>query len=221
VAAPDAQADASSRPERYRIPAAEAQSEQVIKNSIFIGTVGHAPTVEAAHEFVARVRATYADANHNAWAYRMGIEPQAPFGSSDDGEPGGTAGRPMLAVLEGSGLCQIVAVGTRYFGGTKLGTGGLVRAYSGAVREALHELPTVERVLHHVAEITVDYALYGNLRYLLPKHDVITENEQFTDQVTLRIAVPHHRTGELGLLLRELTNGDILLADGWISHHYV
>ncbi|HHX66373.1 MAG TPA: YigZ family protein [Chloroflexi bacterium] len=217
------QSGAASEPrvERYRIPAGEVQSELEVKNSIFIGTIGHAPSVEAAQEFIAQIKETYADANHNAWAYRIGLEPQSPFGSSDDGEPGGTAGRPILAVLEGSGLCEVVAVVTRYFGGTKLGTGGLVRAYSGAAREALQSLPTVERVLHHVAEISTDYALYGNLRYLLPRHDVITEDERFTDKATLRIAVPYDRAEEVDTLLRELTNGDIVLSERWLEHRYI
>lgn len=198
--------------ERYRIPAGEAQSELVVKNSVFIGSIGAAATVAEAERLIAEVRARYADAHHNAWAYKIGPTAQDLIGFSDDGEPGGTAGRPMLAVLEGSGICQIVAVVTRYFGGTKLGTGGLVRAYGGAVREALKDLPTVEKVLHYVVGFRVDYGLYGTLRYLLPKYNVIPRDEQFAQDVTLKIAIPYDRLSEMQELLRELTQGRVLFA---------
>jgi uncharacterized YigZ family protein len=204
----------------YHIPAGEAQSELVIKNSIFIGTMGHAPTVEAAHAFIARVCARYPDANHHAWAFQITPGPQALIGSSDDGEPGGTAGRPMLAVLTGSGLAEVVVVGTRYWGGIKLGTGGLVRAYGGAAREALSSLPTVERVLHHIVRISIDYALFGSLEYLLPKYGVRVEDKAFTDCVTLRLSVPYDRMDEVAKRLSELTNGQIILRECWLEDRY-
>jgi uncharacterized YigZ family protein len=202
---------AAPRLARYRVPTGEAQSELVAKNSAFIGTAGPAPTVEAAQAFIAAVRARYANANHNAWAYRLFDGGQALFGSSDDGEPGGTAGRPILAVLEGSGLNQVAAVVTRYFGGTLLGTGGLVRAYGGAAREALAVLPTRELALHAIAHLRVDYGLHGNLRYLLPRQGVLIEDEEFADQVTLHLAIPHEQVPELARLLRELSNGALNL----------
>ncbi len=204
----------------YRVPCGEAQSELVIKNSVFIGTAGHAPDVEAAQAFVARVRAKYPDANHHAWAYKLGEGPKALIGSSDDGEPGGTAGRPMLSVLMGSDLCEVVVVGTRYFGGIKLGTGGLVRAYSSAAREVLKKLPTALRVLHWLARITVDYGLYGNLQYLLPRYAVRVQDVQFADQVTLVLAVPHERLDEVHRLLAELTNGQVALRSNLLESLY-
>ena len=205
---------------RYRIPVGEAQSELVIKNSVFIGTVGHAPQIERAHAFVARIRARYPDANHHAWAFKITAEPQDIIGSSDDGEPGGTAGRPMLAILEGSGLCEVVAVGTRYWGRVKLGTGGLVRAYSGALREALKGLSTVECVLHRLARLVVDYGLYGNLRHLLPKYGVRTDETLFAEGVTLSLAVPYDHADQVAGLLRELTNGRILIERQWQGERY-
>ena len=206
------QPDVDATVERYRVPAGEAQAEIVVKNSVFIGNVGHAPDIEGAHGFVSAIRAKYSDASHHAWAFRLSEGPQGKIGSSDDGEPGGTAGRPMLAVLEGTGLHQIVAVVTRYFGGTKLGTGGLVRAYSQAVREALDDLPTVERVLHRSVSLTVDYALYGTLVYLLSKQDVRVEDEVFADSVTLRLAVPAARLAEVAATVRDLGSGQVELA---------
>lgn len=205
---------------RYRIPAGEGQSELVIKNSIFIGTADHAPTAEAAQTHIAAIKRRYPDANHHAWAYRIAGGSQGFFASSDDGEPGGTAGRPMLAVLEGSGILEIVVVGTRYWGGTKLGTGGLVRAYSGAAREALRVLPTAERRLYRLVTLVIDYALYGNLRYSLPKHGVRTQEQVFADQVTMGLAVPYEQADHVAALLREVTNGRIDLDQMWQGHSY-
>jgi uncharacterized YigZ family protein len=204
----------------YRIPAGEGQSETVIKNSFFIGSSGHVATVEEAHAFVARVRERYPDANHHAWAFCLYPGPQALIGFSDDGEPGGTAGRPMLAVLEGSGLREVVVVGTRYFGGTKLGTGGLVRAYSGAARAALEQLPTVACVLHTLARVTVDYSLYGTLEYTLPQHGVKIEEKEFAAQVTMLLAIPYQRVEEVARLLREWTNGQLILAAHRVGERY-
>lgn len=208
-------------PERYRVPAGSAEGELVVKNSVFIGSAGPAPDAAAAAAFVQRIRATYPDANHHAWAYRISGGPQGEIGSSDDGEPGGTAGRPMLAVLEGSGLLEVVVVGTRYFGGIKLGTGGLVRAYAAAARAALEHLPTRERVLHRVAAIDADYALYGQLRYVLPQHGVRILEEEFGALVRLMLAVPAAEAGAVADLLRELSNGGILLDERWEGQRYL
>ncbi|MHB0859266.1 MAG: YigZ family protein [Anaerolineae bacterium] len=205
---------------RYLVPAGKAHGELVAKNSTFIGTAGPAQDVEAAHGFITAVRATYPDANHHAWAFKVGDGPAATTGSSDDGEPGGTAGRPMLAVLEGSGLRDIVVVGTRYWGGTKLGTGGLVRAYSGAAREALRSLPTREMELHLLARVRIDYALYGHLQYLLPKQHVRVVEADFSERVDLSLAVPYEKAQEVSALMRELTGGEIVLQDRWIGERY-
>lgn len=206
---------------RYLVPAASAEGELDAKNSVFIGSVARARSPEEAAAFIERTRQVYADANHHAWAYAITGGPQALIGSSDDGEPGGTAGRPMLAVLQGRDLREVVAVGTRYFGGTKLGTGGLVRAYSGCIRAALEELPIAEMVYHRLARITIPYHLYGNLTYLLPRHGVTIEEESFADTATLLLSIPHDQQEPVATLLRELTNGGLVLADHWQGGHYV
>ena len=198
---------------RYRVPAGSAQSELVVRGSVFIATVDHSPSVDHAKVLVSQIAEAHSDASHNAWAFQITRGPQALVGSSDDGEPGGTAGRPMLAVVQGSGLCEIAAVVTRYFGGTKLGAGGLVRAYSNAVRQVLNELSTVELVLHHVARLVVDYGLYGNLKYLLPRLGVQMRDERFTDRAILEVAVPYDRLDELSNLLRDMTNGQTVLSE--------
>ena len=206
---------------RYRAPAGEARSELVIKNSRFIGSAGPAPDVAAAQAFVARIRAAYPDAQHHAWAFRLGAGRHAQSGSSDDGEPGGTAGRPMLAVLEGSGLGDAVVVGTRYFGGIKLGPGGLVRAYSGVARQAIQALPTVEYVLHRLARLTMDYGLYNQLQRLLPRYGARVREAQFAQEVTAVVAVPYEQARALEAALQGLSNGRVTLLERVFQECYL
>lgn len=132
---------------RYPIPAQRHRVEEEIKRSRFITTLAYTPTVEVARAFINEVGAELSDANHNCWAYIVGPPgTTSQVGMSDDGEPHGTAGRPMLTVLLHSGVGDICCVVTRYFGGTLLGKGGLVKAYSGGIQLALSELPTAEHV---------------------------------------------------------------------------
>src|SRR5688572_19497440 len=115
---------------RYPIPAETTRVEIRVVNSRFIATIAEARTAEDAHAFIAAIRAEFANASHNVYAFRAGYGASVIEGMSDDGEPSGTAGRPALSVLRGADLGDVVLVITRYFGGTKLGTGGLVRAYT-------------------------------------------------------------------------------------------
>ena len=127
---------------RYPIPATTHRTEEEIKRSRFITTVAHTPTLEDARTFVSQLKEEFADASHNCWAYVIGPPGSTShIGMSDDGEPHGTAGKPMLTVLLHSGVGNICAVVTRYFGGTLLGKGGLVKAYSGGIKLALEDLP--------------------------------------------------------------------------------
>lgn len=213
--------DSGGRSARYRVPVGQAQSEVVIGKSLFVATVGHAPSMDGADAFIARVRWEFSDASHNAWAFKIVGGPQALVGSSDDGEPGGTAGRPMLAVLEGSGLCEVVAVGTRYYGGVKLGVGRLARAYASVVREALRELTTVERVQHRVARIEVAYGWYGRLKHSFPRYEVKIQDEHFSDKITMEIAIPYGHVDEIAVLLREISNGQIDLPRNWLGARYI
>lgn len=214
--------DASGgRGPRYRVPAGEAQGEIAVKNSLFVATVGRAPSVEKACGFIARVKRAFPDASHNAWAFRIFGGPQALVGSSDDGEPGGTAGRPMLAVLEGSGLCEIVVVGTRYFGGVKLGAGGLARAYASVAREALTELTTTERVLHRVARVEVHYGWYDRLRHSLARYQVKVVDERFADRITMEIAIPYGHVGKVTDLLRQVSSGQVDLDSNCLEARYI
>jgi uncharacterized YigZ family protein len=206
---------------RYTIPDGEARAELVIKNSVFVGTIAHAANATLAHAHIDRVRSRYKDADHNAWAYIIAGGPQAEVASWDDGEPGGTAGRPMLAVIEGHGLVEAVVVGTRYFGGIKLGTGGLVRAYGECVRRALETLPVAEMVYYHRAVISVDYALYGMLKYALPRHGVLMDDETFRVVVDLTISIPPETLEAVTGLLSEASNGSVRLPEHIEGGHYV
>jgi uncharacterized YigZ family protein len=202
---------------RYRTPTGGGRAEFDEKRSLFIGSAGPAEDVDAAQAFIAGVRSEYPDATHHAWAYRLAPGPQGQVGSSDDGEPGGTAGRPMLAVIEGSGLAHVVVVGTRYFGGIKLGSGGLVRAYATAARSALSATPTEERLWHRRAAITIAYGVYGALRRRLPELGVRVEQERFAEAVSLVLAVPHDQAECTGALLADLTGGEVLLGEHWLE----
>ncbi len=180
-------------PERYRIPARETRLELLVVNSRFIATAAPVFTVDEAKAFVARIRAEFSDATHNVPVFLVGHGSSVTAHCSDDGEPAGTAGRPALAVLQGSGLGDIAIVITRYFGGTKLGTGGLVRAYSDAVRAVLDALPLAERVPTQTLMLAVPYALFERVRLLIAAQHGELLDEDFAADVTLtaRFAVEY------------------------------
>ena len=147
---------------RFPIPAADAaapfQTEIIIRRSRFLTHCAHTPGMEAARAFVEQIRTKHADATHNCWAFVAGAPGHSgQVGFSDDGEPHGTAGRPMLQVLLHCGVGEITMVVTRWFGGVKLGTGGLVRAYQDSVRENLATLPLAEKVPTVELDVQLDY----------------------------------------------------------------
>jgi uncharacterized YigZ family protein len=176
--------------ERYPIPAEETRTELRVVNSRFIGSAAYTPTVEEAKAFIARVREDFPDATHHAYAYLVGYGASVTAGMSDDGEPSGTAGRPMLAVLNGSGLGDVTVVATRYFGGTLLGTGGLVRAYSDTTRAVLEVLPRSERVEKCTLHVRVDYSLYTPVRQVLETFETTFVREDFAADVSLVVMLP-------------------------------
>jgi len=191
------------------IPAAETRVELAVSNSRFIATVAPAFTVEAARVFVGRVRAEFADASHNVPAYVIGHGTTTVAHCHDDGEPAGTAGRPMLAVLQGSGLGDVALVVTRYFGGTKLGTGGLVRAYGDAARAALAALPRAEKVATLTALVEAPYALLERLRLLAEAHGGLMIDEEFAAAITLTLRFRAERFDAFAAALRELSHGAV------------
>lgn len=197
---------------RYPIPAARWRVEEEIKRSRFITTLGAAPTVEAARTLIAEVSAEFADASHNCWAYVVGSPGSTgQIGMSDAGEPHGTAGRPMLTVLLHSGIGDICAVVTRYFGGTLLGKGGLVKAYSGGVQLGLAGLPTLERVPKTDVTLMVDYSAVTLLKRLLPDYEAELLSEEYTTDVTYQLRLPSEHLPGFGDAVNALTNGQALL----------
>ena len=197
---------------RFPIPAADAaapfQTEIIIRRSRFLTHCAHTPGMEAARAFVEQIRTKHADATHNCWAFVAGAPGHSgQVGFSDDGEPHGTAGRPMLQVLLHCGVGEITMVVTRWFGGVKLGTGGLVRAYTTATARALEaaEVVTVRSVVE--LEVTVDYSLYERAALLIQAAGAKLADPQFTDRVTLRWQMPEGTEPPLLEQLRELTRG--------------
>lgn len=169
----------------YAMPAHEHRTEIVVVNSRFITTVNRADSVLAARSFIARQRAAMPDASHHVYAYRIGGEGSVIEGMSDDGEPSGTSGPPTLAVVRGSGLGDLVLVTTRYFGGTKLGTGGLVRAYTEAAQTALSDLPTALKVAKVLLGVELPYSLYESARRVMAHYNGVIESEDFSETVSV------------------------------------
>jgi uncharacterized YigZ family protein len=170
---------------RYPIPAQEARAEIKVKNSLFIATAAPVFSVEEAREFMARIKSEFSDASHNVPAYAVGYGPAVIAHCSDDGEPSGTAGRPILAVLQGSGLGDLAIVVTRYFGGTKLGTGGLARAYGDAAKAVLEILPRAEKVPTHTAMLVIPYNYLERIRLLVAAHNGRILDEEFAADITV------------------------------------
>jgi uncharacterized YigZ family protein len=196
---------------RYPIPEGRRRVEEEILRSRFITTVGYAPTVEDARAFIADVSGEFADASHNCWAYLVGPPGStAQVGMSDDGEPHGTAGRPMLTVLLHSGVGDIVAVVTRYFGGTLLGKGGLVKAYSGGVSYALENLSVVEKVPKAELALVIDYSSITLLQRILPQYEAEILGEEYGVDVTYHLSLPQEHVDHFQSELADLTNGQAI-----------
>jgi uncharacterized YigZ family protein len=192
----------------YPVPARTHRVADVIERSRFIATAGRAATAGDARAFIDGVRGEFPDATHHCWAYVAGPPGStAVMGMSDAGEPHGTAGRPMLDVLLHSGIGEVVAVVTRYFGGTKLGRGGLARAYGGSVQHALESLPLAERVLLVELTVTVGYADVESLRRLAAALAVEVYEEEYAATVRYRLGVPARRVAEFERHLADLSAG--------------
>lgn len=193
---------------RYLVPAGRHSSALVIDRSRFLCTIERVRSVEEAQQFIREMSANYSDATHNCWAYVVGAPGSTDrIGLSDDGEPHGTAGRPMLTVLAHSGIGEIAAVVTRWYGGIKLGTGGLVKAYSGAVQEALLSLPTVERVETATVAFEAPYNNLGAIQQLLPAVGGEVVEQEFGASVKLRIRLPLDQLHTLESEVQNLMRG--------------
>lgn len=192
---------------RYPIPAKDARAEITVVNSRFIASAAPAFSVEEARAFIARIRAEFPDASHNVPAFLIGYGASVTAHCTDDGEPSGTAGRPALAVLQGSGLGDVVVVITRYFGGTKLGTGGLVHAYGEAVKAVLAVLPRAEKISTHTIMLACDYSLFERVRLLVQAYQGQILDEDFGADVTITARFAAWNLDPFQDALRELSRG--------------
>jgi len=193
----------------FIVPAANFSLETRVANSRFIASIGPASTVAEAKNFISDISKFYADASHNVPAYIIGIGSSVISHCSDDGEPNGTAGRPALAVLTGSVLGDTVLVISRYFGGTKLGTGGLVKAYSNSARLAINGVKKAKKIYVHRASVESHYKLYEKITRSIKQFDGVIENEDFKENVKVEFLVPVVNFDILDLAIKGLSQGKI------------
>lgn len=193
----------------YKTVEREAFAETVIEKSRFIGYVKPVKTEEEAQAFMAMIRKKHWDATHNVPVYVLGPEYHAQK-FSDDGEPQGTAGLPILSMLKNEGITDVVVVVTRYFGGVKLGTGGLVRAYTHSAQLGLAAAGVIEMIMHRRVSVTVDYTLLGKLQnYLSGQPTVRVADTLYTDHVTLELLVLPEEEAAVQTALVDLTNAQM------------
>lgn len=193
-----------------RIPAGTAKAEIEIKKSKFIAVAMSASNREEVKEAVSARWKLDPEATHIVWAFRAGAKGDI-FGMSDDGEPKGTAGRPVLEVIRGSGVSDLLVMVVRYFGGTKLGTGGLVKAYTEAAQAALTRLATEERILRLPFALLLSYSHYRRGKEILEEAGAAIEEESFAAEVTLRGSIPARSSQQLQQRIADITSGESVI----------
>lgn len=191
--------------DRYNIPAHTHTVETIVANSRFIATVTCVQSVEEARAFLGKIREQMPDASHHVYAFRIGYGNSVTEGMSDDGEPSGTAGPPVLSVLRGTDLGDVIVVVTRYFGGTKLGTGGLVRAYSDTARQVLGEVTIELKVEKRQVMLGFAYTYYEQVKRLITQYNGEIDDQDFAAEVTLTASFPDIDVPDFAEALTELT----------------
>ena len=184
-------------------------AEIVEKKSRFIAHSAHVESEEEALAFIEQIKKQYWDARHNCHAFSVGVTNETAR-CSDDGEPAQTAGKPMLDVLMGQQLKNTVVVVTRYFGGTLLGTGGLVRAYSAAVQEGLKESLIIEKFLCRRVRMSMDYTMLGKMQYLAAKLNLMILDTLYTEGVAMQLLVPDTQYAAFIKEVTEASNGKVV-----------
>jgi uncharacterized YigZ family protein len=196
--------------ERYQTIYEGGEGEIVEKKSRFIATVEPVESEEEALAFIERMKKKYWDARHNCSAFVIGERGQIQR-CSDDGEPQGTAGRPMLDVLLGQEIRNVAVVVTRYFGGVLLGTGGLVRAYSGAVQAGLAGSVVIEKIPGTLLDVRTDYNGLGKIQYILGQRGLQIQDSIYTDQVEVQVLVPQEDLSAVMAEITDKTNGQAVM----------
>ncbi len=198
-----------SKKECYKTVAASGEALLVEKKSKFITHVRPVSSEDEALEFLREMRAEYSDATHNVYAYV--IDENNIFRYSDDGEPGGTAGMPVLDTIRKEGLVDVAAVVTRYFGGTLLGTGGLVHAYGAACRMGLENAGIVTRILCNLVSLNVDYTLVGKVQYKIASEEYILEDTAYGNEVEFKLCLKNEELEKFEKDMAELTCGRAII----------
>ncbi|MDL9984709.1 IMPACT family protein [Providencia rettgeri] len=196
----------------YLIPAETISFTEEIKKSQFITYLAHTDGIEAAKDYIQSIKAQYPDARHHCWAFVAGRpDDSQKLGFSDDGEPTGTAGKPIMAQLLGSNLGEVTCVVVRYFGGIKLGTGGLVKAYGNGAQQALKILPTKTKVPQKIFNLVCDYSLINAIEQLLVQVNGTVLHSDYNETVSLQIAIPATLEQEVNDKLRDISRGALTL----------
>lgn len=193
----------------YFVPLAEIRREHMVVNSRFITTLAPVFSVDDARGFIARIKKEFADASHNVPAYIIGGGNTVTEFCSDDGEPAGTSGKPALAVLRGSGLGDVAVVVTRYFGGTLLGTGGLVKAYTESTQLVVSAVGRGRRIPVHVVMVAIPYNLLERIRLAVGRNRGEVIGEDFAEDVTMFLQFPVESFEGFQDELQELSAGKI------------
>jgi uncharacterized YigZ family protein len=193
----------------YSVPLTEIRRELIVVNSRFISTLAPAFSIDEARTFMARIKHEFADASHNVPVYIIGGGNTVTEYFSDDGEPSGTSGKPALAVMRGSGLGDAVLVITRYFGGTLLGTGGLVKAYTESAQLVVKAVGRGQRVPVHIAMIAPPYNLLERIRLLVTRQRGEVLGEDFAGDITMTVRLPVDVFEAFQNDLRELSAGKV------------
>jgi uncharacterized YigZ family protein len=193
----------------YLVPIGTQRTETTVANSRFIATVGKVESIEHTKAFLSQIRAEMPDASHHVYAYRVGYGNSTIEGMSDDGEPTGTSGPPVLSVVRGSKVGDVIIVVTRYFGGTKLGTGGLVRAYTEAAHIAFNNLQTEEKIEKVLLGIEIPYSFYEQIKRMVAAHYGKIQEETFEASITILGEFPKVDVEAFSEELRDLTAGRV------------
>lgn len=193
--------------EKFLTVAKSSESLYVVKKSKFISTVKPVKTASEAEEFISKMKKKYWDATHNVYAYNIGLN-NGIQKCSDDGEPSGTAGKPVLDIIKSKNIKNVLIVVTRYFGGIKLGASGLIRAYSESAKIGLNNAHIIKKVKSSKYKVTVDYEMLGKLEWELNQRNLIIKDIKYTDDVTLTIFVPNYYNMNFEKLVMNLTSGN-------------
>ena len=200
----------NSNTQRYPIPQSTLRTQIEVKRSRFISTAAHTPDIEQSNNFIAQIKEEFADANHNCWARVLGAPGSTDqAGMSDDGEPQGAAGKPMLTALLHANIGDITVVVSRYFGGTKLGKGGMARAYTDALLQVLASTPLQEKISYTALHIYVEYSQLDMVERILPEYEARIDTRDFGAGIELHLRVPSEQRAALIRHLTELSAGTI------------